>query len=137
VSTEQQFWAEETQRRMAEAQAKGYAAAARQHAEASAAGPHWTELEDDRRHHVMHEAAARQQRQLDESTRAHAAAVQQKHQRLGFVPLGELDFDAPSPVELAYQQDVDRQARWQQFRATAQAAESGWVRHEQPPSWFK
>ncbi len=132
--SETEFWAAETARRMTEHNQRALADAARQRAgtvpepDYGLDGAHATE---------RREYEAMRARQLDESARAHAAAVAEKHRRLGYTPLGEFDFDAVSPVEQAYQHDVDRQARWQQYRATTQAAESGWVRYEQPPTWFK
>ncbi|SRR5260221_299847 len=97
---------------------------------------HWTQQLDQDAAHRRHEDEARRQRELDASTAAYHAAVAQKRERFGW-SLGDLDFDALSQTEQQYQATQDRQARWQQYRATAQAAESGWVRYEQPPAWFQ
>ncbi len=96
----------------------------------------WVEQDDAARHQAMWDDEQRQQRQRDAAQAAIDAAVIEKRKREGW-RLGDIDFDAPSLVEQQYAADVGRMARWQQYRATTQAAESGWVRYEQPPQWFR
>jgi hypothetical protein len=135
--TESEFWAAETQRRMTEHNQRALADAARQRASAPAQvdygldGAHATarrEYEEMRKRELAasHEAYLR----ACEAKRADDL----KHMRTNW---SGIDWDGLSQTESAYRTAQDRQARWQQYRATAQAAESGWVRYEQPPQWFK
>jgi hypothetical protein len=106
---------------------------------------HWTERLDQSAAERAAEQRAQHQRQLDEASRAHVAAVAAKRAKYGW-SLGDIDFDAPSQTEQAYQAqqaDYDRHRRWAQYAAEHTGhrfkADGTPVEYDvtSPPQWFE
>jgi hypothetical protein len=136
MSSEQEFWQQETARRMAEYNARVFAEAARQRA--SAPEPHWTQHMDQRRHDAMAEASEQQQRWLDARHAEHVAAYAAVRAKEG-PRWSDIDWNGLSVVEQQHQaqQAADRQRRWETFCNSPDGRAKGWRGYPEPQDWFE